>query len=60
LPKDDEFQNRRQTFASQLKSAIQKADSLFNDAVGLVTMVQASKPVGKGVMISYAGKTETY
>ena len=57
---DDEFQNRRQTFASQLKSAIRKADSLFNDALGPISMVQAAAPVGKGVTMTYGGKTETY
>jgi hypothetical protein len=56
---DGKFQNRRQTFASQLKNAIQKTP-MFNDSLGLISMVQASTPVGKSVTITYGGKTEKY
>jgi hypothetical protein len=59
-PLDDaDFRDRRQTFASQLKNAIQGAP-MFNDALGIFSMVQAAKPVSKSVTIAYGGKSKTY
>ncbi len=56
---DQEFLKRRQTFASQLKNAIQKTP-LFNDALGLITMYLAAPPASKNVAITYAGKRTAY
>ena len=56
---DQAFLKRRQTFASQLKNAIQKTP-LFNDALGLVTMYLAATPKSKNVVITYAGIVRTY
>jgi hypothetical protein len=57
--RDPGFLRRRQTFASQLKNAIQKAP-LFNDALGLMTMLLAASPASKDVEITYAGKKTAY
>ena len=56
---DAGFLKRRQTFASQLKSVIQKTP-LFNDALGLLTMYLAALPANKEVAITYAGKKTEY
>jgi hypothetical protein len=56
---DKGFLDRRQTFASQLKNAIQKTP-MFNDALGLMTMFLAATPANKNVAITYGGKTKTY
>lgn len=57
--RDPVFLRLRQTFASQLKNAIQKAP-LFNDALGLMTMFLAAPPASKNVEITYAGKKAAY
>jgi hypothetical protein len=54
-----DFQRRRKTFAGQLLSAIQKA-SLFDDALGLMTIFEAAPPLSKTVTITYAGMTRNY
>jgi hypothetical protein len=56
---DAGFLKRRQTFASQLKNAIQKAP-LFDDALGLMTMFLAAPPASKEVAITYSGKKTAY
>jgi hypothetical protein len=56
---DDGFLNRRRTFASQLKNAIQKAP-LFDDALGLMTIFDTAPPLSRTVTITYAGTTKTY
>jgi hypothetical protein len=59
LLRDPGFLKRRQTFANQLKNAIQKTP-LFNDALGVITMATAATPANKSIAITYAGKTKTY
>ena len=56
---DAEFLKRRKTFATQTQSAIQKAP-LFNDALGVMTIFNAAKPLSKTITITYAGTTQTY
>ncbi|MGC2400512.1 MAG: hypothetical protein WA510_12035 [Acidobacteriaceae bacterium] len=54
-----EFQRRRKTFAGQLLTAIQKS-SLFNDALGLMSIFEAAPPLSKTVTITYAGISRNY
>jgi hypothetical protein len=56
---DATFLKLRQTFASQLRTAIQKTP-LFHDALGLITIFLAAPPSTKTVAITYTGKTKTY
>lgn len=56
---DQELTRRRQTFASQLNTAIQKAP-LFHDALGLLIMYNAARPAGKCVTIRYGGQSKMY
>jgi hypothetical protein len=56
---DQEFMRRRQTFASQLSAAIQKAP-LFHDALGLLIMFNAARPAGQSVTIRYGGLSRNY
>jgi hypothetical protein len=56
---DTEFLKRRKTFATRMQSAIQKAP-LFDDALGLMTIFNAAKPLSKTVTITYAGMTQSY
>ena len=56
---DDGFQQRRQTFASQLKRAVQST-SLFDDALGVITIHLAAPPKTENVVIHYGGTTKTY
>jgi hypothetical protein len=56
---DPEFLKRRKTFATLTQTAIQKAP-LFNDALGLMTIFTAAKPLSKTITITYAGTTQTY
>jgi hypothetical protein len=56
---DQELMRRRQTFASQLNAAIQKAP-LFHDALGLLIMFNAARPAGQSVTIRYGGLSRNY
>ena len=56
---DPGFTKRRQTFASQLNTAIQKAP-LFHDALGLLIMFNAARPTGTRVTIRYGGLSKSY
>jgi hypothetical protein len=56
---DPTFLKLRQTFASQLKTAVQQTP-LFNDALGIITIYLAAPPTSETVTINYAGKSTTY
>jgi hypothetical protein len=56
---DQEFMRRRQTFASQLNTAIQKAP-LFHNALGLLIMFNGAQPSEQTVTIRYGGLSKTY
>ncbi len=56
---DSGFLQRRQTLASQLKSAVQ-ATPMFSNTLGVITIALAAAPSVESVVISYAGKTTTY
>ena len=56
---DQEFMRRRQTFASQLNTAIQKVP-LFHNALGLLIMFNGAQPSEQAVTIRYGGLSKTY
>ena len=56
---DPEFAKRRQTFVSQLNTAIQKAP-LFQSAVGILIMDNAAPPSARRVEIRYGGTARNY
>ena len=56
---DQEFMRRRQTFASQLNTAIQKAP-LFHNALGLLIMFNGAQPSEQTITIRYGGLSKTY
>ncbi len=56
---DPAFLKLRQTFASQLLSAINKAP-LFRDSLGLMLVDRAAAPGTRNVAITYAGQTKSY
>ena len=56
---DTKFKELRNSFASQLKTVVQKTP-LFNDSMGIITIALAAPPSARSVSISYAGKSKTY